>query len=83
MKIACPKCSWEPTAASRWTCRCGHSWNTFDTGGRCPTCNKTWKKTQCLACAGWSLHVDWYHDLPPVDGLLQTDEAPAYADAPG
>ena len=80
MKIACPKCSWEPTASARWTCTCGHSWNTFDTGGTCPRCRKTHRQTQCLACQKWSLHVDWYHDLPPVEALLETEEAPAYAD---
>ncbi|MEL6615505.1 MAG: hypothetical protein AAFQ43_07195 [Bacteroidota bacterium] len=79
MKIACPKCTWEPTASARWTCRGGHSWNAFDTGGTCPACQTTWTRTQCLRCAEWSLHVDWYHDLPPVDALFDLEEAPRYA----
>ena len=73
MRVACPKCDWEPSAGSRWSCACGHVWNTFETGGTCPACRKTWRDTQCLSCARWSPHVDWYRDLPPVDALL--DEA--------
>jgi hypothetical protein len=75
MKIACPKCDWEPTASARWWCTCGHCWNTFETGGACPACRHLWRKTQCLACHRMSPHVDWYRDLPPVDALL--DAIPA------
>ena len=71
MKIYCPKCHWEPPAKARWSCTCGHAWNTFDTQGRCPGCGKVWRQTQCLACHEWSPHFDWYHDLPPVDALLE------------
>ena len=63
VKIACPKCDWEPDAGSRWGCTCGHSWNTFDTGGKCPACHKQWQDTQCLSCSKWSPHLDWYRNL--------------------
>lgn len=63
MKISCPKCRWEPSAADRWRCTCGHAWNTFDTYGRCPACRRVWRQTQCLACSAWSPHHDWYHDF--------------------
>jgi hypothetical protein len=69
MYIACPKCDWRPDAGDRWSCSCGHLWNTFQTRGVCPTCGKVWKKTQCNAwqgCGQWSDHDDWYHD---DDGL--------------
>ncbi len=66
-KIACPKCGWEPDGAPYWSCTCGHSWNTFDTAGKCPSCGKQWKDTQCIPHAGgcweWSPHIDWYHHL--------------------
>lgn len=75
MEIYCPKCTWEPRAESRWMCRCGHAWNTFDTHGRCPACGYVWRDTQCLACHQWSPHADWYHDLPPVDLERLEDEA--------
>lgn len=38
-----------------------HVWNTFDTRGVCPNCDKQWKDTQCLECHRWSPHEDWYH----------------------
>jgi hypothetical protein len=59
-RIRCPKCNWSPTADSRWSCKCGHVWNTFDTGGVCPGCLYQWKVTACLQCGQWSAHSDWY-----------------------
>ena len=75
MDIACPKCEWKPSASSRWACSCGHSWNTFDTAGRCPACRHVWRETQCLACTRFSPHADWYRDLPPVnlDEILEKE----------
>ena len=63
LKIACPKCDWEPDASSQWMCTCGHTWNTFDTGGKCPSCGIQWKDTCCLSCHQWSPHLDWYRNL--------------------
>jgi len=59
-RIRCPKCGWTPRREDRWMCTCGHSWNTFDTGGVCPGCLHQWKETQCLSCGRWSPHSDWY-----------------------
>ena len=59
-KIRCPKCDWRPTASDLWTCKCGHEWHTFDTGGVCPGCIEQWPSTQCHSCKGWSAHSDWY-----------------------
>ena len=64
MRIYCPKCGWRPIRSSRWYCTCLHAWNTFDTHGVCPSCNKQWNDTQCLDCARWSPHDDWYHGDP-------------------
>jgi hypothetical protein len=58
--IRCPKCAWVPQASDRWQCSCEFVWNTFDTQGRCPSCDRRWEDTQCLACHRWSRHVDWY-----------------------
>ena len=69
MRIACPKCEWEPGPHDEWQCHCGHAWNAFDTHGRCPACGYVWRHTQCLVCARWSPHHDWYHGLPSVDEL--------------
>jgi hypothetical protein len=59
-RIWCPLCGWSPRKHDRWACSCGHLWNTFDTGGICPQCLHEWKSTQCLSCARWSPHSDWY-----------------------
>lgn len=70
-RIRCPLCRWQPGAASRWFCAdcdapeffyngCGASWNTFETGGRCPGCRHRWRWTSCLKCGGWARHEDWY-----------------------
>lgn len=80
--IHCPKCRWEPRAEDRWQCACGHTWNTFDTFGRCPKCRYVWRDTMCLACARWSPHADWYHDLPDVDVEELLEEAVLEDDAP-
>ena len=61
-KIQCPKCHWKPSESDRWACTCEHSWNTFETHGRCPGCGKQWTQTQCLHCGDWSPHEDWYVD---------------------
>ncbi len=70
-RIRCPLCSWQPQKSSRWWCAdagfpeyfyeaCGTSWNTFETGGRCPGCAHLWRWTSCLRCGENSLHKDWY-----------------------
>ena len=34
---------------------------------KCPACGKVWHHTQCLVCARWSRHMDWYHFEPPTE----------------
>lgn len=74
-KIRCPKCEWEPRQESRWRCTCNHSWNTFDTYGKCPACSKVWKHTACPSCKQWSPHADWYVDLSDIDISIVKEEA--------
>lgn len=70
LHIRCPKCKWEPDEYPYWMCSCGFTWNTFSTGGRCPSCGKQWQHTQCIEQAGgcdkWSLHLDWYENLDDI-----------------
>jgi hypothetical protein len=58
--IRCPKCNWIPHQRDRWWCKCGHGWNTFETGGSCPACRYQWKVTGCLSCGETSAHSEWY-----------------------
>jgi hypothetical protein len=59
-RIRCPVCGWQPRKSDRWSCKCGHQWNTFDTGGVCPGCLYQWQVTQCRKCDRFSAHSDWY-----------------------
>ena len=59
-RIRCPLCEWMPAPGDQWACSCGHSWNTFETGGVCPGCLTQWPSTQCHECHGWSAHSAWY-----------------------
>ena len=67
IEIKCPKCAWQPDGGYYWECACGMVWNTFETQGVCPKCNKRWLDTQCPGpgypggCGEWSPHVDWYN----------------------
>lgn len=47
LSIRCPKCHWRPGEQTIWSCNCRHLWNTFSTGGRCPSCNFQWTVTVC------------------------------------
>ena len=61
-RIRCPKCGWQPQKSSTWWCDpgCLQVWNTFETSGICPGCQKEWAQTACLKCGAWSPHEDWY-----------------------
>jgi hypothetical protein len=59
-RIRCPRCGWQPRRHDRWSCNCGHLWNTFETRGVCPACGRVWRETQCLRCHEWSPHEAWY-----------------------
>jgi len=67
VRIACPKCDWEPDGGKYWRCTCGTVWDTFETAARCPNCGKQWEETQCIGwrggCDELSQHIDWYHGL--------------------
>jgi hypothetical protein len=76
-EIFCPKCKWRPKITSRWMCDqrmggCNTVWNTFLTGGVCPSCAYSWEITACLSCKQFSLHKEWYHY--PEGSLDATNE---------
>lgn len=76
IKIRCPHCSWEPDGGAHWACTCDHVWNTFDTAGVCPACNKKWEDTQCPVpdCQKWSKHEDWYIIPIDMEALFATEK---------
>ena len=77
IKIHCPKCHWEPDGKPYWQCTCGHNWDTFSTGGRCPSCAKVWEETQCIPHAGGcdkiSPQLDWYVGLDDIVAQLKAE----------
>lgn len=58
--IQCPNCEWKPDGGVYWACDCGHQWNTFETKGKCPACQKQWTETYCPGCSQMPLEKDWY-----------------------
>lgn len=64
--IRCPSCKWRPTREDTWACSpgCGEVWNTFQTHGECPGCQRRWPSTQCTRCGVWSDHDAWYEERP-------------------
>ncbi len=71
IRIRCPRCDWDADGQPHWVCTCGHEWDTFSTGGRCPSCGKQWDDTQCVeksigGCQQFSPHLDWYENLDTV-----------------
>ena len=60
LTMSCPRCSWIPSTTDEWECDCGYRWNTFESRGQCPSCDKQWETTQCLKCGEPSDHGDWY-----------------------
>jgi hypothetical protein len=58
--VHCPACGWSPDASARWACSCGFMWNTFDTRGVCPACEKQHLDTACFACRERTSHERWY-----------------------
>lgn len=69
--ISCPKCSWQPNEQDLWACSCNHKWNTFETQGECPACNKKWKDTACSSCLSYSKHDKWYKKVSLINGELR------------
>lgn len=71
LKIACPKCDWEPDGGAYWSCsNCGFIWNTFETIARCPQCNHQHEYTSCIpfrgGCTAYEPHLDWYKNLDDI-----------------
>jgi hypothetical protein len=60
LQVACPECGWQPDENYSGQCTCGHSWNSFQTYGVCPSCATVWQETECPACKQSSQHEDWY-----------------------
>jgi Zn-dependent protease len=55
--FACPQCKAAPPLGNFWRCACGTMFDTFETGGRCPKCARSYQGTACNECGKMSPHA--------------------------
>ena len=61
--VACPACGVSPYVGQQWSCSpdgCEGSFDTFETGARCPHCDAQFAWTDCPACGQRTAHRAWY-----------------------
>jgi Zn-dependent protease len=57
---ACPSCGAKPPAGPHWHCpKCRQSFDTFETGAACPSCQSQFANTMCMDCQKTSPIRDW------------------------
>ena len=60
MGLKCPNCKTAPPIGPFWGCAgCQQSFDTFETGGRCPHCGAQYDVTTCLDCRRSSSQQEW------------------------
>lgn len=58
--LACPACKTAPPIGDLWKCaRCGTSFDTFATGGLCPSCGTRFDVTRCSECGALRPMHEW------------------------
>lgn len=66
-EVRCPACGAHPPIGAFWNCPCGNRLDTFETGGRCPKCNRSFDGTACGACGQVHPLAHWYPVGEPVE----------------
>lgn len=60
MGLKCPSCRMAPPIGPFWGCaNCGQSFDTFETGGRCPHCGTQYGVATCLDCRRSAPQQEW------------------------
>lgn len=60
MGLRCPSCKVSPPIGPFWGCaNCRQSFDTFETGGRCPHCGAQYDVTACLDCRRSAPQQEW------------------------
>lgn len=60
--IRCPKCSWVPVQDARWSCKCGHVWNTFEPAACVPSASTSGRSpcaTDAMSGLGTQTGTRW------------------------
>ena len=75
--LACPACHVAPPLGPFWTCnKCATRFDTFETGGICPSCSQRFDKTTCLDCRQQAPIAEWQPGFVPGTGVVSS-EVPA------
>jgi Zn-dependent protease/DNA-directed RNA polymerase subunit RPC12/RpoP len=60
MGLKCPSCGMAPPVGRYWGCaNCHQSFDTFESGGRCPHCSTQYGVTTCLDCRRSAPRSEW------------------------
>ena len=75
--FACPSCGAKPPLGPHWHCgQCKRSFDTFETGAKCPWCQTQFANTMCMDCQKTSALRDWM-----AAGSYQGETVPPSASA--
>ena len=77
IKIACPKCNWQPDANLTGRVAAVVIGILFLPVAVARPCKKVWEQTQCIylagGCTAWSPHLDWYKGLDTIIEKLKEE----------
>lgn len=71
--FACPSCHTAPPLGLFWTCNnCSTRFDTFETGGICPSCAARFTTTMCLDCRHKAPIAEWQPGYVPGTGVMSS-----------
>jgi Zn-dependent protease len=72
--FACPSCHTAPPLGPFWTCnKCNTRFDTFETGGICPSCAARFATTTCLDCRHKAAITEWQPGYVPGTGVISSE----------
>jgi DNA-directed RNA polymerase subunit RPC12/RpoP len=71
--FVCPSCHTAPPLGPFWTCnQCSTRFDTFETGGICPSCATRFASTTCLDCHHQAPIAQWQPGYVPGTGVISS-----------
>lgn len=74
--VACPGCGSAPPVGPFWRCGCGQTFDAFQTGSVCPSCNQRHALAACPECGKRFPFRKWQTDLP-LPPIIESSTASA------
>jgi Zn-dependent protease len=72
--FVCPSCHTAPPLGPFWTCnQCSARFDTFETGGICPSCAARFANTMCLDCRHQAPIAQWQPGYVPGTGVISSE----------